>query len=78
MQSDGALHWLKLAEHFNLENFINRCVIFVAAHFQILQQDARMRELSAATCCLLMQRLQVIISQKNQVVFKWDDNWKEY
>lgn len=71
--SDGALHWLQLAERFDLGSFKDRCVTFVAAHFQILQQDKRMMQLSAATYCLLMRQLQVIIFTRRQVVLKWID-----
>lgn len=63
--SDGALYWLQLAERFDLNRFRDRCVTFVAAHFQILHQVERMMQLSAATYCLLMRQLQAIISTRS-------------
>ena len=70
--SDGALHWLQVAERFGLDNFRNRCVLFVAAHFEMLQQDARIKDLSAATCCLLMRQLHNTISNRSQVLLSWN------
>ena len=57
---DGALFWLQLAERFHLNSFRERCVTFVPAHYEVLQQDKRMMQLSTSTCCLLMQQLNMI------------------
>ena len=56
----GVLHWLQLAERFNLTAFKQRCVNYAAEHFQDVKGDPRMLQLQADTSLAFMEALQKI------------------
>ncbi len=60
---EGAIHWLLLADQYDLATFKCQCIKYAALNFGHLRHDARLQELSTATCVLLMQELQQVIEQ---------------
>lgn len=64
----GILHWLQMAERFNLMGFRQRCINCAATRFKSIRKDPRMLELPAHLSLALMDALQSIIDEKEQLL----------
>ena len=64
----GVLHRLQIAERFDLAAFKQRCINYAADHFEFIDKDCRLLQLSPDTSLALMQALQKVIERRGRPV----------